>query len=176
MTELPHWQKALVCQRRPKTGCVTTGFEYLIRYANICNPSFIQDNNVDLEHFQDQFDFDYNKKNNEPMENNFTRIADAVKSELNIDIEHKKFDSGHDKVKCLEQFMGQGVPCIMSFQYQWGKHIVPVIAVDDKCVKVILYVQEDQQPKIICHSRESIEKQHDKLNAQDLCNEIAWLK
>lgn len=48
MPELPNWADLVVIQRRKKSGCVPTGYEWLIRYLKI--------QKVNLETFQENFD------------------------------------------------------------------------------------------------------------------------
>jgi len=53
MAAFPDWGKYVISQRRPRTGCIPTGYEILIRAAGIPG--------IDMNTFQDDFDLDKNK-------------------------------------------------------------------------------------------------------------------
>jgi hypothetical protein len=63
MTQLFEWNKTIVLQRH-ESGCVPTGYEWLIRYLKI--------QGVNLETFQEDFDLEQN--------NSFDRVSTKIRS------------------------------------------------------------------------------------------------
>ena len=66
MTELPDWNRYLVIQRDPNLGCISTGYEWMLRVAGI--------QGIDLDSFQDDFNLEAKGLGG----NNFNSIAKAV--------------------------------------------------------------------------------------------------
>jgi hypothetical protein len=127
MVELSHW-KDIVVPQRYDTGCIPTGYEWMIRYLGI--------EGVNLGTFQD--DFDLTRRNE--GDNSFVPIADKIKEKYpQVNIKISDFRSGADKIAFLKRLIEGDIPSIMSIalsnQGRW--HIVPVVSVDDTRVKVI---------------------------------------
>ena len=130
MAELSNWRNVLVIQRN-RTGCIPTGFEWLIRYLGITN--------VSLATFQDDFDLERRHIG----ENNFDSVADAVMSRYpHLSINSREFDSGQTKIEFIRDLIARDVPCVMSLTLSpsGGWHIVPVVSIDDQRIKIIYVV------------------------------------
>jgi len=93
MSELSHWRDVIVPQRY-ETGCVPTGYEWLIRYLGI--------ERVELDTFQEDFDL---QRVHQGM-NSFASIADRIRSRYPfIDIHIVSFDQGLEKVRTMKNLI-----------------------------------------------------------------------
>lgn len=127
MTELSHWQDIVVSQRY-ESGCVPTGYEWMIRYLGISG--------VNLNSFQEDFDLQLRGKGS----NSFVPIAEKIKKMYpKVDIKITDFSSGEEKVSFIRGLIKEDIPCVMSIANSptGGWHIVPVVSIDDTKIKVI---------------------------------------
>jgi len=139
MAELSHWQKIIVPQRKKDTGCVPTGFEWLIRYQDI--------KGIDLANFQDEFDRTAQKRG----DNSFDSVATEVKQKYShVSIQVKGFDKAEDKIASIKDFITKDIPCLLSFPTYVTLcpcslcfHMVPVVFIDDTKMKIICDADKD---------------------------------
>lgn len=126
MVELSHW-KGIVVPQRHETGCIPTGFEWMIRYLGM--------KGINLEAFQEDFDL---QRRNEG-DNSFVPIASKIKQKYpQVNIKIRDFPSGNEKIAFLRRLVESNTPCIMSIaKPNGGWHIVPVVSVDDRKINVI---------------------------------------
>lgn len=123
MTELLNWNNIIVPQRN-FTGCVPTGYEWLIRYLGI--------QGVDLATFQEEFDLGQN--------NSFTSIAAKIRNKYpTINIQTQVFPKGIDKVTHIKALIEKQTPCLISLALGKGQgwHIMPVVLIDDLTIEMI---------------------------------------
>lgn len=136
MVELSHWRDVVVPQRN-YTGCIPTGYEWLIRYLKI--------EGIDLDTFQEDFDL---QRSDEGM-NDFGSVATKIREKYpQINIRIKDFPNGKEKVEFVKRLMGSDIPCLLSIANTpigviW--HIVPVVSVDDTKVKIIWTGDQTQE-------------------------------
>lgn len=128
MVKLPDWEKIVVPQRHD-TGCLPTGYEWMIRYLGITG--------IKLHTFQEDFDLQYRE---EGM-NNFQDVTRKVKATYpNLNVYFKEFATGKEKVEFIKQLVEASTPCVLSIALRpeggfW--HIVPVVSIDNEKIKVI---------------------------------------
>ena len=127
MSELLNWNNTVVPQRRPESGCIPTGYEWLIRYMRI--------QGVDLTKFQEEFDLGRNN-------NNFDSVAAKIMSRyptINIHRQGERdFPKGVDKVARIKSLVEKQIPCLISLTLQKDSwHIMPVVYVDDTTMEMI---------------------------------------
>ena len=128
MPELSNWDDIIVPQRH-RTGCIPTGYEWLIRYLGI--------QGVNLETFQEDFDLGNG--------NNFVSIADRVKSRHpHINIEIQNFDQGLEKIRAIRTLIENGTPCLISLALgrTSGWHIMPIVYVSGQRIRMIHHASE----------------------------------
>jgi hypothetical protein len=128
MTQLLDWSKTLVPQRH-ESGCVPTGYEWLIRYLKI--------QGVNLGTFQEDFDLGQN--------NSFDSVSAKIKSvypEIKVRVE--SFSKGVDKVNRIKSFLEEQKPCLMSLALGAGLgwHIMPVVRIDED-IQLIHHADRD---------------------------------
>jgi hypothetical protein len=117
MALLLDWSKTLVLQRH-ESGCVPTGYEWLIRYLKI--------QVVSLGTFQEDFDLGQN--------NGFDSVSEKIRSvypAINIKVE--SFARGLDKVNSVKSLLEGQKPCLISLALGDGQgwHIMPVVRIDE---------------------------------------------
>ena len=117
MAQLLDWSKTLVPQRH-ESGCVPTGYEWLIRYLKI--------QGVNFESFQEDFDLGQN--------NSFDFVSAKIRSvypAINIKVE--SYAKGIDKVNRIKSLLEEQKPCLMSLALGSGQgwHIMPVVRIDE---------------------------------------------
>jgi hypothetical protein len=136
MSELSHWRDVIVPQRY-ETGCIPTGYEWLIRYLGI--------ERVELGTFQEDFDI---QRVHQGM-NNFASVADRIRSRYPfIDIHTECFSQGLEKVRVMKNLIERDIPCLVSLALhgfrtreghviERGWHIMPVVCISDQKVAMI---------------------------------------
>jgi len=162
MAELSRWKEVFVPQRY-ETGCIPSGFEWMIRYMKI--------EGVNLDSFQDDFDLQRLGEGN----NSFIPIAVKVKEFYpQVDIKIRDFPSGEDTVLFMKELIKEDVPCVMSLACapigRW--HIVPVISVNNQRMK-ILWVVNDFGYQLHDYPRSEIVFRHNNWNGG---KDIAWIE
>jgi len=123
MVELENWKTIIVPQRR-ESGCIPTGYEWLIRYLNI--------QRVDFRNFQEEFDFG--------QSNSFDYVAARIKSKypaVSIQIMH--FSQGVKKIDYIRSLIEAQTPCLISLALGRGQgwHIMPVVSIDNDKIEMI---------------------------------------
>jgi hypothetical protein len=143
VSELSHWKNVIVPQRH-ETGCVPTGYEWLIRYLGI--------EGVELDTFQEDFDL---QRAHQGM-NSFVPVADKIRSRYPfINIHTKCFDHGLEKVEAMKNLIEGDIPCLISLALsgfrtsegrviERGWHIMPVVCIDDRRITMIHKVTENR--------------------------------
>jgi hypothetical protein len=124
MSIFPGWEKYAVRQKRPESGCIPTGYEMLLRAAEVENISF--------DSFQDEFDLDKDRKPGEIPKNNFLSVADVIHAKYpSIIINIKTFPSGEEKLSFIEDCLSNHRLVLISLSLvpfgfkDW--HIMPVV-------------------------------------------------
>jgi hypothetical protein len=144
VVELSHWQDIVVPQRND-TGCIPTGYEWIIRYLNI--------EDVELTTFQEDFDLDLGRKH-PPYQNNFESVGNSITLRYpQINIEREVFQQGLEKIRATRSLLERDIPCLLSFalhglrtldnriiERAW--HIMPVVFMDDHRIKMIHHANE----------------------------------
>lgn len=169
MAELSHWEDVVVPQRHD-TGCVPTGYEWIIRYLGI--------ESVNLETFQE--DFDLGKSNN------FVSVADEVKSRYShVNIETCNFDQGIEKIRAIRRLIERDIPCLISLALadiqgtgvhtkiiHMGWHIMPIVCIDDQKIKMIHHADEKGNHTWEFPIQEAIWRHNNLKGGKD----IAWIE
>ncbi len=122
----PDWQKYAVQQRRPRSGCIPTCFEMILRSVHA--------RNVDFATFQDDFDLDQSLPIGKTPRNNYCSLAAAVKRKYpNISFHRIVFKKGkgNEKLKFVEDRLAMQHPILVSIANipfgGDGWHIMPVV-------------------------------------------------
>lgn len=172
MVELTHW-KSIVIPKRRDTGCIPTGYEWMIRYLDV--------KDVDFNTFQEDFDFGTDK-------NSFESISSSIHSRYqHVKIKIETFGKGHGlaKVKTVRKLIEDDIPCLMVLnlvEYQINENVrtqapnscnvMPVIRVDDDVVALVY--QASQGKNIINeHPISEVVWIHDNLSGG---HDIAWIE
>jgi len=161
MVELSHWQEIIVPQRH-ETGCVPTGYEWMIRYSKI--------EGVNLNTFQEDFDLQLRGEG----DNSFVPVAEKVKVTYpQVDIKIRNFVKGKDKIAFIKRLIQNDTPCVMSLAKPTGGwHIVPVVSIDDKRVKII-WVANEFGNQVLDYPIAEIISRHDNYRGG---KDIAWME
>ena len=123
MAQLPNWSKTVVPQRH-ESGCIPTGYEWLIRYLKI--------QGVNLETFQEDFDLG--------QDNSFDSVSAKIRSVYpTINIKVQSFTKGIDKVNRIKSLLEEQKPCLISLALGTGQgwHIMPVVRIDETTIQLI---------------------------------------
>src|SRR4051794_20247525 len=100
MGVFPDWEKFATVQRRPMTGCIPTGYEFLLRACGI--------QGIDFDSFQDEFDLDYRQplSPENPSQNHFGPVSRAINAKYpQVKFETITFDpgKGNEKLAFVEE-------------------------------------------------------------------------
>jgi hypothetical protein len=158
MVQLLDWSKTVVPQRH-ESGCVPTGYEWLIRYLKI--------QGVNLETFQEDFDLGQN--------NSFESVSAKIRSvypKINVIVE--SFTKGIDKVNRIKSLLVEQKPCLISLALGRGKgwHIMPVVNIDETTIQLIHHADAEGHCTWI-FSIAQIVWRHDYLQGG---NDISWIE
>lgn len=171
MTVFPDWRKFVVPQRRPQTGCIPTGYEILVRAAEIPN--------IDLDSFQDDFDLDKEKdfKAGDKPENNFESVSAAIKAKYPaIVFESISFDTGKEKIDFINKRIAQKQPILLSLAMEplggQGWHIMPVVDADDEIFTLLVIMTQDGKTVLREINKRMIAQIHDRFEGG---KEVAFL-
>jgi hypothetical protein len=129
MAQLSNWSKTVVLQRH-ESGCIPTGYEWLIRYLKI--------QGVNLETFQEDFDLG--------KDNSFDSVSAKIRSVYPlINIKVESFTKGVDKVSRIKSLLEEQKPCLISLALGNGQgwHIMPVVRIDDTTIQLIHHANAD---------------------------------
>jgi len=123
MVQLSDWSKTIVPQHH-ESGCIPTGYEWLIRYLKIMGVSF--------ETFQEDFDLG--------QDNSFDSVSAKIRRIYPaIDIKVQSFTKGIDKVNRIKSLLEEQKPCLISLSLgnSQGWHIMPVVSIDEIKIQLI---------------------------------------
>jgi hypothetical protein len=154
----PGWQKYVVVQKRPLSGCIPAGYEFLLRTAGVSG--------VNFETFQDDFDLDTNLDIGEEHHNNFKAVARCINEKYpHITFVQKEFEWGIDKLRFIEERASVGKFVLVSLcMIQlgiWGYHIMPVVDLTESSLVLLLGV-ENNTPQLLDISKDDFVQIHDK--------------
>ena len=115
------WEKNAVVQRKLDTGCVPTGYEYLLRSAGV--------QGIDYAKFQEEFDL-----GNEV--NDYPTVARAINRKYpDVRFAWSHFKSSEESMQFIERSVDERRPIVLGLRLSPAStHIVPVIGYDDKWV------------------------------------------
>jgi hypothetical protein len=123
MAQLLEWSKTVVLQRR-ESGCIPTGYEWIIRYLKI--------QGVNLESFQEDFDLG--------QDNGFDSVSAKIRSMYpTINIKVQCFTKGIDKVNRIKSLLEEQKPCLISLALGDGQgwRIMPVVNIDETSIQLL---------------------------------------
>jgi hypothetical protein len=106
-----------------ESGCIPTGYEWLIRYLRI--------QGVNLETFQEDFDLG--------QDNSLDSVSAKIRSVYPaINIKVQSFTKGTDKVNRVKSLLEEQKPCLISLALGKGQgwHIMPVVRIDETMVLI----------------------------------------
>jgi hypothetical protein len=156
MSQLSNWSKIIVSQRH-ESGCVPTGYEWLIRYLKI--------QGVNLGTFQEDFDLGQG--------NSFDSVSAKIRSVYpTINIKVQSFTKGIDKVNRIKSLLEEQRPCLISLALGngMGWHIMPVVGIDET---ILLIHHSDENGHFTwSFSIAGIVWRHDNLPGG---NDISWI-
>ena len=132
MVEIQNYKKIIV-EQTEKLGCVSTGYEWLVRFSKI--------NDVNLDNFKKEFNLQERGRGI----NNFIAIKEAIIKkypQIKIEIKYfkQKHEGGLEKLEFMKNLIREGVPCLVSISTppcNW--HIQPVVYFDDTRKLIGLY-------------------------------------
>lgn len=164
MSVFPDWKKYAVPQKRDKTGCIPTGYELLLRAANI--------QGINYQNFQDEFDLEYKKIG----VNNFVTVANTIKNQYpHVDILVKHFKTGNEKLKFVEKYITNKKPILISLTLtsNGGWHIMPVVDLDKENLFLLVVVYPNKLFKTMKIAKNEFVRRHDDWPGG---NDVAFLK
>lgn len=172
MTVFPNWRQYAVHQRRPQTGCIPTGYEMLLRAAQMPG--------IDIDTFQDDFDLDRNLQPGQQPSNNFESVAAAVRQRYpHVCFIRRQFPqgSGWEKVRFIEDGLRQQRPVLVSLSvvhnnHHQGWHIMPVVDATSDTFVLLHHVDPDGSPVTCDVAKECVAWLHDNLPGGD---DVAFL-
>lgn len=134
------WEKYAVRQIRPDSGCIPTGYEMLLRAAQV--------EKINFDSFQDEFDLDKDRKPGETPRNNFVSVANLIRVKYpSVIINIRAFPSGEEKLKFIEDCLSDHRLVLISLSLapfeQSGWHIMPVVDADQEYLLLLNGVDED---------------------------------
>ena len=132
MAELTNWRNVLVHQRNPISGCIPTGYEWMLKYVN--------KSGINYTTFQDEFDLIRNGQGS----NDFVSIKKAIDAKYgDVGIHTKGFPDAQKKIAFMQQKIASDEPCLISLAVQGGWHIMPVVGCDLECARFIHDVDQN---------------------------------
>ena len=129
MSQLSNWSKTVVPHLH-ESGCVPTGYEWLIRYLKI--------QGVNLKTFQEDFDLG--------QDNSLDSISAKIRSVYpTINIKVQSFTKGIDKVNRIKSLLEEQKPCLISLALGYGQgwHIMPVVRIDETTIQLVHHADAD---------------------------------
>ncbi|MFX1294918.1 MAG: hypothetical protein ACFFD2_08725 [Promethearchaeota archaeon] len=136
---LKNWNKIVVKQKNEKTGCIPTAIEWGIRY--LAENWGLNVDNIDLNHFQVDFDLDYQAGNEVVKLNNFESVKRAIDQrypEKYFKLEYREYQ---------KDFIPMKVQIIKEIIFDNKPIIVPIILQREENNSV-----NNSIPKYIIHS------------------------
>ncbi|MHB0966845.1 MAG: hypothetical protein ACYC36_10375 [Bellilinea sp.] len=172
MTAFPDWKKYIVPQRRPNSGCIPTGYEIILRAAQVPG--------IDFDSFQEEFDLDKgNALGLVQPKNNFFTVADAIKMKYPfVKIEVKIFNKGEGvkKLQFIEDMISQQRPILISLSLKPfgrdGWHIMVVVDSNDDELCLLRYMSVHGQIFTCNIKKVDLARIHDNYDGG---NDVAYL-
>ena len=170
MSVFPNWQQFAVHQRRPLSGCIPTGYEFILRASKA--------EGVDFTTFQDDFDLDINLGRGQatPL-NNFGSVAEAVKRRYPwVTFAERSFSTGGEKVAFIESLLSAERPVLISLALRpfggKGWHIMPVVDATADQYALLEYVESNGSAKTQLIEKSVLVAVHDEFEGG---KEVAFL-
>jgi hypothetical protein len=172
MAMFEDWQKYVVTQKHPNSGCIPTGYEFLIKAAGVTG--------VNFDTFQEEFDLDKDRKEGEPFRNNFYSVKELITQKYPyIQIAIKPFPMGEGAAKliALEGILSQERSVLVSLFllpiYNInGYHIMPVVGTTDSSLILLDYTSPNGELRLMELGKRKLVEIHDNFPGGD---EIAYL-
>ena len=169
MSAFPDWQKYVIKQKRPATGCIPTGFEMILRAAGVAG--------VDFTTFQDEFDLDKDLQRGEQPRNNFGSVARAVESKYpQVHLKTRVFAKGEgiNKLAAVEAMISRSKPVLISLTIrpEGGWHIMSVVDATDDSLTLLWSVDDDGSMNVMVLPKSDFVHTHDNFPGGD---DIAFL-
>jgi hypothetical protein len=173
MSVFPGWQEFAVPQKRPGSGCIPTGYEFILRAAGA--------KGIDWSRFQDEFDLDRERRGTEPSRNNFKAVASAVAARYpHVSFQVAEFASGRgcEKLQFIEQHVSRREPILISlalapFGQDGCWHIMPVVDMDESGLVLLHSMQPNGQPNTMQLAKAELVRIHDEFDGG---NDVAYLE
>jgi len=172
MSVFSDWQQFAVHQRRERTGCISAGYEMLLRAAGA--------QGIDFDAFQDDFDLDKDLAEEAPRVNHFQTVAEAVTAKYpQVTFTHRAFpkDNGSAKLAFIEQQLAARRPVLVSISNvifgKGGWHIMPVVDADDDNLVLLGMVTKDGAVVLVQLPKAVLVVVHEQCCGGE---EVAWLK
>lgn len=134
----------LVPQKYKQSGCITTGYEIILRATKFTD--------IDFEKFQDEFDFDKNRNPSEPSMNNFQTISSKITNKYpKVQFEIKTFSNGKLKIDFLKTyFKTSNLPILCSVSNKvlgssGGYHIMPILDIKEDTIVFFYFMKCNNQ-------------------------------
>lgn len=162
MAKLDGYSNTLVKQRSPRTGCIPSGIEWMVRYMKV--------QGVNCASFQEDFDLEAQGR----MGNGFETVPAAVsKTYPQIATTPRAFENADDKIACIRDAIAQGTPCLVSlWQEGNGFHVVPVVEADDTSITVLWMDKETIEAQRRVFDYSEVRRLHDAVSGgRDI---LAW--
>jgi hypothetical protein len=156
MSAFPDWQRYTVHQRRPRTGCIPTCYEILLRAAGVTG--------INYESFQDEFDLD--RYGGAPR-NHFVSVAKEIQKKYPfVEFMCDSFAKGDggNKLARVECFIAQRKPVIVSLANApfggCGWHIMVVVDATEDTLTLLEYVDQIGTARTITISKKEFVRIH----------------
>lgn len=160
MSIFPDWEKYCVHQRNALTGCIPTGYEMLLRAANVTG--------IDFNTFQEEFDLDLNRPAGSEFKNNFGSVASKIKDRYpQVEFRQESFPTGAEKLAFIEERLAAGNPILASlpafdqFGRHIGWHIMPIVDATSDSLCLLRFVHADGKKETEWVAKSRIVELHD---------------
>lgn len=167
MSAFPDWQKFVIPQRRPLSGCIPTGYEMLLRAAGIPG--------IDFTTFQDDFDLDKDLKPGDTPRNNFDSVGGAINQKYpHVRFKRVVFSKGEGdkKLQFVKNSISNHRLVLVSLnslpifnKAVW--HIMPVVDVDDVNLYLLYVVQDNGGIQIMTLPKKEFVRIHEEFDGGD---------
>lgn len=170
MNAFPNWQQYAVPQRRQVTGCIPTGYEMMLRAADVTY--------VDYSSFQNEFDLDKDLKHGEMPKNNFVSVADSIQKKYpDIIFKREEFTEGRHKMNRIYELILKEQPVLISLAIVVqttlvGYHIMPIVDIEGDELILLWHKDFNNQIDIMKITEQKVIDIHDNYPGG---NDIAYL-
>lgn len=166
----PDWDKFAVHQRRPRSGCIPTGYEMLLRAAGATD--------IDFASFQDDFDLDKDLEPGGCPRNNFESVAAQIRTKYpRVSFRHTAFNTGAEKLAFLEDRLANRQPVLVSIALQpfggQGWHIMPVVDASNHHLVLLKAVSSCGTPETCAVLKAEFARIHDQCDGG---KDVAYLE